>query len=968
MWRTGSPSKRTSSVMERSWAVARRLFLPLTVIAVLATAQVRGASAQPGGQKGGGTKAAGTQASAAAKAGAKPPVLPAIDPVEIKIRQEKEEAQAKEKAELASGEARIVRVKGTPASAAGKLMDEASAVNKICHDPKERERPGTDLPAFDAFKTNICPQLCNGQASKQLDFCAFKEAVPAYAAALSDRASVDSIVRHTSAKRQAVRPQTPATPQTATQTGTSKSTKGAETSMIGTGGPAIADFSMQVLQTSLTALAKLIEDRAKREGIAWFLQRVGADMCGEGDPDTARGSEATLRETLHAASCFDADKKEEAAQKRKEATENTSGRKALIQREIRTYWFPALCGLAGKSGELLSQYGGGGKLLDGLRSAVAADMKGWPGASAGLGLGAALWTDLALKPHDNLFFCQGDKSDRDECNAVTRVRRAGASFIGEVMAGGSTTAAFAALGGKLDAANGWALEMPGAVGPNGVAGKPVPEAKLFSAAFQVAACTASVPAFFEQNAASIENATDLDPVGQAQVLTIAAFAATPACWTITGKGMIKEECDVFDGTGATCPSTTALAARVSRSSLERLSTVARLARPFETGAGAVSAQWSKLKTAVKTYERAAKNAQETLSDKESGPKAPDLSKIAETKDPAAVLKAARELAEAQLELDRLGAIQKQLQAALGVAQAAFDLGSAGIGTIESALDHDLYPGLEALTKEKDPKQNGTRKLQASFAEARDTLDAVSRDVAVVSAIIGQDWGTLASSSLASARAHLKIACAGPGGSCLGGLDTLVRHVGFVVALVGEKDPDQLANTLDSLADPPGGWRSKSKPGSFTISLGSIPGFALGAELRQGQYGVARESYDRGFYFDSPALVMPVGFDITAGNSSCLSPIGVFFSVLDPAAFLQYDSNKDGHLPGPRVTTAIAPGAWLRIGIKDWPLSINPYVVWRPGLRAWEASVSGPAADALQFGVAASVDVTLWELYAKHGEN
>jgi len=83
--------------------------------------------------------------------------------------------------------------------------------------------------------------------------------------------------------------------------------------------------------------------------------------------------------------------------------------------------------------------------------------------------------------------------------------------------------------------------------------------------------------------------------------------------------------------------------------------------------------------------------------------------------------------------------------------------------------------------------------------------------------------------------------------------------------------------------------------------------------------------------------------------------------------LQYDPSDDGSLPPPRVSTVFSPGLALRIGIKGTPFSLSPAVFYRPGLRASSSDRDAPAANALQFGVNASVDVTLFELGRWHAD-
>ena len=70
------------------------------------------------------------------------------------------------------------------------------------------------------------------------------------------------------------------------------------------------------------------------------------------------------------------------------------------------------------------------------------------------------------------------------------------------------------------------------------------------------------------------------------------------------------------------------------------------------------------------------------------------------------------------------------------------------------------------------------------------------------------------------------------------------------------------------------------------------------------------------------------------------------------------------LPGPRPVTALSPGLAVRLGIPKTPLAFLLSGTYRPQLRTWEATVSGPGANVFQFGLAVAVDVTLWKIFAR----
>src|SRR5262249_15807624 len=145
-------------------------------------------------------------------------------------------------------------------------------------------------------------------------------------------------------------------------------------------------------------------------------------------------------------------------------------------------------------------------------------------------------------------------------------------------------------------------------------------------------------------------------------------------------------------------------------------------------------------------------------------------------------------------------------------------------------------------------------------------------------------------------------------------DRLARYSGLFTALITEKDPDRVAQALDAAADPVGGWRNKQVPHTFTVSAGSFAGVGAAAELRWGQYGVFRNRGEHAF-FAAPTLQLPVGFDISWGTGRSVFPtFGMFFSVLDPAAYLQYDIDQQGRVPGPQVITALAPGYALHVSL------------------------------------------------------
>ncbi|WP_441286187.1 hypothetical protein ACSRUE_27515 [Sorangium sp. KYC3313] len=937
-----------------------------------------------------------------------PPPAPAADDSKAKARTAREERKEREKAyanlhaERVKELMRIATTLRTTCSSTAQdiaaAQVEARSDAAECAEVKKACKPGNPrceaelaecakeaqrLTKFQtqtaALKTKggLCSSFCDPQAGVGVNLCAFEDPVAANAAVLADWTDARILMRYIEthlANLNALRPKgSPASAPSIPGPAALPEVLGGSTGIAGEVTTAALNFAT----VGLTALAKLIEDRAKREGIGWFLERVGRDLCGldAAIPQSPNVLEQIVDEPNNGLAEAERTQAKQIVAKLNAATKKRAeGEAQVVYREMRTFWFPALCSLAGKTNDL-TQYGGGGKLFEALRGAVASDVTGWPGAAAGLGLGYAFWSGIVPQnqPKNNPFLCTPDDTT-GACASVLQIRRAGATFVEQMLSGQSPTASLFALSGRLDTAN---LDTSPPANP-----------RLHVDGFQVAACAAAMPYYFDEHgdllptydpAAKQANAgkndsaalaeASLDRTQKTEALLVAAFASAPACWSIVGKGVEVSGCEALGGkkNGDACGEDQGDWKRALGNSapIERLSTVLRLTHRFATGARVVEAQWRKLLQAASAYEDAARASMGAIG------RTPDvpidigsLLKGADEKSLPEVIRAAQDLVEKQARTLQQGPVVKQLQAALAVAQAAIELASVSIGAVEGAIDPVLYPGL--CTASGCPSLS---QLSLSLGKARETLNALAKDVSTLSGVLAEDWGSTVASAVGSLRLHIEVICHDAAtknkqsGACGDVMPKISRYMSLVVTLVAEKDPERMAETLDSLAAPVGGWRSKSNANVTVVSLAAFPGFAAGGEVRFGQYGVTRE---RGkVYSSAPTLTLPVGVDVAFGTDcSFPAPFGLFFSVLDPAAFLQYDASEQGRLPGPRLTTALSPGVWMRFGFKDTPVSLNLFGVYRPGLRAWEASVSGPAADAFQFGASASVDVTLFDLYTK----
>ena len=247
--------------------------------------------------------------------------------------------------------------------------------------------------------------------------------------------------------------------------------------------------------------------------------------------------------------------------------------------------------------------------------------------------------------------------------------------------------------------------------------------------------------------------------------------------------------------------------------------------------------------------------------------------------------------------------------------------------------------------------------QDNLKTAKALIEALAASDAMLEAMLEKQWGTVVATLARQLEAKA-------GTTDDPQLDSLITRLPTVAALLSAgEDIDQLEAVLTAAANPPGGWRSKSKHRNFTLSLTSFPGVFTAAEWRWGPYGAVVEN--GAAYVQAPTITMPTGLDfawgVRAKGVERSSTLGFFVSLIDPAAFLGYDVDKNGKLPAPRPTIVLAPGFALRASIPNTPLTVLPYVVFRPQYRTWESTVDGPGANALQLGINLAIDVTLWTI-------
>lgn len=665
----------------------------------------------------------------------------------------------------------------------------------------------------------------------------------------------------------------------------------------------IAALSLRTMDVALAALARVIEDRAKREGLVWFLERMHENVCKDGPTN-----------------------------------------KQKTTAEIKKYWLKNMCSLAERRSEFM-QYGGGAELLRAFQGAIASDVKMWPGAAAGLSTATLYLKGLNLTPQlTSPLDCHGQErqeattcsTEELVCHSLTALRQSTAKMTGDLLAGVNVGVALDEYAAAINALN-------------------RNQSTFFNAKFQAAACAASIPLGFQQYEAEVDE-IGLNRFDATKALLLGALTRSPACFAITGKGWSTTECKVFDvknGQSTTvCDQTAKLYSEIEThpGRIERLTTILRWADELDTPARTIAGRWSVLRDTTKIFANAFEQMQKDVHEPPPTPPKFDVGAVNDAKTFKEAIAAVQAYTESTSRIFQQSKHVKFLQSSAALAHAGVDFGVAVMAAGKTITSSNLLPGLCPQGRCPD-SFNG-------FGEGLEVLVKLSNQLDTIEGALVGDWGNVVPRVIAEIRADVGAACNNDAG-CVALASHLSRYAGVFTALATNPDPEATARTLDAAAMPIGGWRRKLVPGATTVSIAAFPGFAMALEGRWGQYGATYERLSD-LHFASPTLTLPVGIDMSWGGKCS----HVFFSLLDPAAYLQYDGENQDRLPGAQLITALAPGVSWRITPFDAPLSINPFLMLRPNLRAWESGLSSPAAHALQLGLNVSLDVTLFELFAR----
>lgn len=839
---------------------------------------------------------------------------------------------------------------------------------------------GNAAQSIGTLRASLCSELCTGsdKPTSPVNLCAFASPALAHAAAISDDESVRALATYVKHRFDAVRFVLPSkqalllseiamaepeiSPVFAVADAASRVLDVQHT------GLDVAAFTIGALDVGIRAVASLIVDRAKRESIVWFTRRLHEDVCGG-----------------------------------KAASEPT-------YREIRSFWFPTTCALAGGPIDFM-QYGDA-DLMRTLRGAIATDVATWHGVALGFGLGATLSADMKLDAGllacdpgvetvlscdtsaANSATCEARMKKQLACKAARDIRLSGARLAKSLASGANASLALYNFASDVERINAYRV--------NDAQGR-----RFFSHRLELLACAAAVPYVFQEYGDLVRQ-TKPGKVEESKALLLAALTNSPACFSILGRGFSRDVCGGFSEPTAgmsesICPRIDPgkpldprmqpLAALQASGKLEKLTTILRWANLVDKPAADLSTRWFAVVDAFRAYRLAAEEMARASSAASFSIPPIDLGGANGSDKLADAFRAAGAHAENTARLAERMPKLRVARASLVLARASLELAAAFLASTEQVFAGDLAfgatPGLFSQWYEYDKPTSlaeteligsvlfpgfgssgglSSQAVRNLFVETSADIRRLTEAIETIEAVFADDWGRVVARVVAEMRIDAerscvtkscKDDCAKGKGACAV-VATIGQYSGLFAALAFESDPDRVAAAIDAAASPGGGYRRKNVPGAFTISLGSLAGLSGGAELRFGSYGGKKET-GKVPYLAAPTLTLPVGIDFTRGFGT--HNLGLFVSAIDPAAYLQYDAVAGATLPGAQLVTVLAPGAWLHASVFDSPFTLGMYGVFRPGLRADASGLSVPSAHALQFGVSASVDVTLFDLFS-----
>lgn len=428
-------------------------------------------------------------------------------------------------------------------------------------------------------------------------------------------------------------------------------------------------------------------------------------------------------------------------------------------------------------------------MLDSLRSAIEADVQGWPGAAASLVPADIYRVDAKPAGIEKSVDCSGVSSA--ECEAINKIRAATQLRITEMLKGRDPLVSLHDLSTTYRAANGMPASPPAAPkSPN----------------LQATACGLGLPHdvhdFAEALSASLPK-----PADRLHAAMLAGLVNVPACSDIVAR------------------------ARSTNPALPRLNTLLLLERSIGVRVVDAEGRLQQLNTALKEL-RDATTAFAEASKKlaESPPPA-----LPDKDDAGKVLDAVRAFEMGRAEGALSPARQRLARALIAVADAGITLAQSGAQVAKGFCDS--FKAVAPLHCPNPP----------NFDEAGARLEEIRRYITVAGDAAAGDWAKASISVLAALHQTSAVHGATPT------TKKLLRYAGLLAAIVNAHTSDDVAKAIDEAANPVGGWKAKGIPNTRTVSLTAHAGFFGAIEVRHGTYGAHYEDWAQHYQAPALAL-------------------------------------------------------------------------------------------------------------------
>lgn len=192
---------------------------------------------------------------------------------------------------------------------------------------------------------------------------------------------------------------------------------------------------------------------------------------------------------------------------------------------------------------------------------------------------------------------------------------------------------------------------------------------------------------------------------------------------------------------------------------------------------------------------------------------------------------------------------------------------------------------------------------------------------------------------------------------------LLVYGSFMAHVVAAQNASQVKAAIRSVAVPPGSSSVKRKT-KFNVSFNAYFGV-----------GFHRENLNNSLIPESQQIGNTVGLSVPVGVSASLGALGknnnwglsLFVPILDiggVTAFRLSDDGSTGELPELTFSNLISPGGYLMVNFPKSPFSVGIGAQYGPQVRKITINEAEINSSAWKFGITASIDVPIFNLFSR----